>query len=446
MAFREAPRATRELPPGIPYIVGNEAAERFSFYGMKAILAVYMTQYLMDASGNKALMSENEATEWVHLFNAAAYFFPLIGALVSDGLWGKYPTIMRISLLYCAGHAALAVDDTRVGLVIGLALIAMGAGGIKPCVSAHVGDQFGEANKHLLEKVFGWFYAAINLGSAVAYLLIPVLLERYGPGLAFGVPGVLMAVATLVFWLGRNEFAHIPPAGARFFKETFTLDGFKSVARLFPLYGFIAVFWSLYDQTGSTWVLQAEKMDREFLGVTWLSSQIGAINPLLILLFIPLFATTIYPALNRLWPLSALRKIGLGLFLTVPSFLLTAWVETQIQAGLHPSIGWQLLAYVIITAAEILVSVTVLEFAYTQAPNSMKSLVMGFYWCSVSAGNLITAGVASINQRPDGSLLLAGADYYLFFSALMAAAALVYVPMARRFQVRSYVQDAARGA
>lgn len=446
MAFREAPLATRELPPGIPYIVGNEAAERFSFYGMKAILAVYMTQYLMDAAGNKALMSENEATEWVHLFNAAAYFFPLIGALVSDGLWGKYPTIMRISLLYCAGHAALAVDDTRVGLVIGLALIAMGAGGIKPCVSAHVGDQFGEANKHLLEKVFGWFYAAINLGSAVAYLLIPVLLERYGPGLAFGVPGVLMAVATLVFWLGRNEFAHIPPAGARFFKETFTLDGFKSVARLFPLYGFIAVFWSLYDQTGSTWVLQAEKMDREFLGVTWLSSQIGAINPLLILLFIPLFATTVYPALNRLWPLSALRKIGLGLFLTVPSFLLTAWVETQIQAGLHPSIGWQLLAYVIITAAEILVSVTVLEFAYTQAPNSMKSLVMGFYWCSVSAGNLITAGVASINQRPDGSLLLAGADYYLFFSALMAAAALVYVPMARRFQVRSYVQDAARGA
>ena len=446
MAFRSAPLATREMPPGIPYIVGNEAAERFSFYGMKAILAVYMTQYLMDASGNKAVMSESDATAWVHLFNAAAYFFPLIGALVSDGFWGKYPTIMRISLLYCAGHAALAVDDTRVGLMIGLALIAMGAGGIKPCVSAHVGDQFGAQNSHLLERVFGWFYAAINLGSAAAYLLIPVLLERVGPWLAFGVPGVLMGVATLLFWMGRNQFAHIPPARERFFKETFTREGFKSVARLFPLYGFIAVFWSLYDQTGSTWVLQAEKMDRDFMGVTWLSSQIGAVNPLLILLFIPLSAGVVYPLLNRVWPLTALRKIGLGLFLTVPSFLLTAWVEAQIQAGGHPSIGWQLLAYVIITAAEILVSVTVLEFAYSQAPNAMKSLVMGFYWCSVSAGNLITAGVAAVNQRPDGSLLLSGVDYYLFFSALMAAAALVYVPMAQRFQVRKYVQDAAPAA
>lgn len=446
MAYRERPLATDSMPPGIPYIVGNEAAERFSFYGMKAILAVYMTQYLVDATGQKAVMTESEATEWVHLFNAAAYFFPLIGSVISDGFWGKYPTIMRISLLYCAGHAALAIDDTRVGLMLGLALIAMGAGGIKPCVSAHVGDQFGERNKHLLEKVFGWFYAAINLGAAISYILTPLLLEHVGPWLAFGVPGVLMGVATLLFWMGRNQFAHVPPARERFFKETFTLEGFLSVARLFPIYGFIAVFWSLYDQTGSTWVLQAEKMDRDFLGVQWLSSQIGAVNPVLILLFIPLSVKVVYPAIERVWRLTALRKIGLGLFLTVPSFLLTAWVETQIQAGGHPSIGWQLLAYVIITAAEILVSVTALEFAYTQAPNAMKSLVMGFYWCSVSAGNLLTAGVASVNQRPDGSLILAGADYYLFFSGLMALAALVYVPMALRFQERTYVQDAAPAA
>ena len=333
MAWRTAPLNTPTLPPGIPYIVGNEAAERFSFYGMKAILAVYMTQYLVDAAGQKAVMTDSEATEWVHLFNAAAYFFPLIGSVISDGFWGKYPTIMRISLLYCLGHAALAVDDTRVGLMVGLALIAMGAGGIKPCVSAHVGDQFGEANKHLLEKVFGWFYAAINVGAAVSYIATPLLLEHVGPAVAFGVPGVLMALATFIFWLGRNDFAHIPPAGKRFFAETFTLEGFKAVARLFPLYAFIAVFWSLYDQTGSTWVLQAEKMDREFLGVTWLSSQIGAVNPVLILLFIPLSVKVGYPLLQRVWPLSALRKIGLGLFLTVPSFLLTAWVETQIQAG-----------------------------------------------------------------------------------------------------------------
>lgn len=443
MAYRSAPLATPGLPPGIPFIVGNEAAERFSFYGMKAILVIFMTKYLVDATGAAAPMSEPEATEWVHLFNAAAYFFPLLGAILSDGVLGKYRTILYISLLYCVGHAAMAVDHTRAGLLVGLALIALGAGGIKPCVSAHVGDQFSHQNKHLIERVFGWFYAAINVGAALSYLLTPWLLDRYGPALAFGVPGVLMGVATLVFWLGRRRYAHIPPAGRRFFRDTLTPDGLRALGRLVPLFAFVAVFWSLYDQTGSTWVLQAEKMDRRFLGVEWLSSQIGAVNPILILVFIPLFARGVYPALGRLWTLTPLRKIGLGLFLTVPSFAITAWVESQIQAGGTPNIGWQLLAYAIITAAEILVSVTCLEFSYTQAPNSMKSLVMGLYWCSVSAGNLFTALVNAFIQTPDGGSRLSGPDYFLFFTGLMAVASVLFVPLARAFQERTYVHDAA---
>lgn len=445
MAWRTAPLATKGMPPGIPYIVGNEAAERFSFYGMKAILVVFMTQYLTDASGSPAPMSEAEATEWAHLFNSAAYFFPLVGSLISDGFWGKYSTIVRISLLYCAGHAALAMDHTRAGLLIGLALIAMGAGGIKPCVSAHVGDQFSHQNQHLMERVFGWFYAAINVGAALSYLLTPWLLDRHGPALAFGVPGVLMGVATLVFWLGRKQYAHIPPGGRTFLEQTLTREGLGAIVKLLPLYAFVAVFWSLYDQTGSTWVLQAEKMDRSFLGVEWLSSQIGALNPILILLFIPLSTRVAYPLIGRYWPLTPLRKIGLGMFLTVPSFLITLWVETQIEAGLTPSIAWQLLAYVIITAAEILVSVTCLEFAYTRAPNAMKSLVMGLYWCSVAAGNLFTAAVNSWIQLPDGGTRISGPDYYLFFTAIMTGASILFVPMAMAFKERTYVHEAQSG-
>ena len=97
-------------------------------------------------------------------------------------------------------------------LGLGLALIALGAGGIKPCVSAHVGDQFGKQNKHLITKVFGWFYFSINFGSTVSMPLTPWLLEHYGPGWAFGVPGILMAIATFVFWLGRLQ---IRPYSAR---------------------------------------------------------------------------------------------------------------------------------------------------------------------------------------------------------------------------------------
>ncbi len=204
--YREMPDAISGVPPGIPYIVGNEAAERFSFYGMKAILAVFMTQYVVDASGQTAVFSEDEATTAIHLFVMAAYAFPFLGAILADGFLGKYRTILILSCVYCLGHLALALDDTRLGLAIGLTLIAMGAGGIKPCVSAHVGDQFGKVNAHLLERVFGWFYISINLGAVISMWLTPLLLEHVGPEWAFGTPGIFMALATLVFWLGRKRW------------------------------------------------------------------------------------------------------------------------------------------------------------------------------------------------------------------------------------------------
>ena len=160
--YLTTPISTDRMPPGVPYIVGNEAAERFSFYGMKAILVVFMTQYLMGQHGGLSVMSEEEAKYYFHVFTMAVYFFPLLGAMLADALLGKYRTVIGLSLVYCLGHLCLALDETRLGLFAGLALIALGAGGIKPCVSANVGDQFGSRNKHLLEKVFGWFYFSIN--------------------------------------------------------------------------------------------------------------------------------------------------------------------------------------------------------------------------------------------------------------------------------------------
>lgn len=164
-AYLTSPVASPDLPRGIPYITANEAAERFSFYGMRGILVVFMTKHLLDADGGFAPMSDAEAKSYYHLFTSAVYFTPLLGALLSDIFLGKYRTILSLSLVYCAGHLALALDDTRFGLALGLGLIALGSGGIKPCVSAHVGDQFGATNAKLLEKVFGWFYFAINLGA-----------------------------------------------------------------------------------------------------------------------------------------------------------------------------------------------------------------------------------------------------------------------------------------
>jgi POT family proton-dependent oligopeptide transporter len=239
------PLPSPTMPGGIPYIVANEAAERFSFYGMSAILTIFLTKYLMGTGGKLDPMSPNDAAICYHNFAAAVYFFPILGALVSDGLLGKYRTILSFSIIYCLGHLALASDDTRLGLFIGLGLIAFGAGGIKPCVSAHVGDQFGRENQHLLEKVFGWFYFSINLGGFVSQLLIPVLLTNYGPHVAFGVPGLLMLLATVCFWLGRNKFVHIPPGGLRFVREALSGVGLRAIGRLLVVYMFVAVFFAL---------------------------------------------------------------------------------------------------------------------------------------------------------------------------------------------------------
>jgi proton-dependent oligopeptide transporter, POT family len=497
------------MPPGIPFIIGNELAERFSFYGMKSILTVFMTQHLLDRAGEAAFMTDEQAKTWYHMFNAAAYFFPIVGAIISDVLWGKYRTILLISLMYCVGHGLLALMDVgpitglwdmKPLLLAGLVLIAMGAGGIKPCVSAHVGDQFGRGNKGLLTQVFNWFYFSINLGAATSTLLTPVLLVKFGPWAAFGLPGVLMAIATFVFWLGRNRFVHVPPAGWQQFKqETFGPDGRRAILALAPLFLiFVPVFWAIFDQTGSAWVLQAAAMDRRFMGMMWLEAQVQAVNPILILTLIPVFTYLVYPAMRLLFEPTPLRKIGIGLFLTVFAFAISAWIQIGIEnqgpeaaaalwaalneAGISgsgsldaaikaahaagwdqtrlqpyltemPNIGWQFVAYFVLTSAEILVSIVCLEFAYTQAPPRMKSFIMGVYFLGVSLGNLVTALVNKVIEIPaetdpetgevirEAGSWLGPVDYYWFFTGLMLATAIVYIFFAKfLYRGRTYIQ------
>ncbi|MDA1006093.1 MAG: POT family MFS transporter, partial [Verrucomicrobia bacterium] len=399
MAYRTSPDPENtRIPGGISYIVGNEAAERFSFYGMKGILAVFMVQYLhlMNATPDRP-MTEAAATEAVHLFNGWVYLTPFLGALISDIFFGKYRTIITLSIVYCLGHASLAFmgvqGEAKVWMILGLALICLGSGGIKPCVSAHVGDQFGQGNSHLLSKIFNWFYFAINLGALVSMLLTPWLLKWYGPHLAFGVPGVLMALATLFFWMGRRKFIHVPAGGTRFVEEIAKPEGWRTLLKVAPLYIFVAMFWALFDQTQSTWVFQAYDMDRKFLGFDWLPSQVQSINSLFVLTFIPLFAYGLYPLVDRFWKLTSLRKISIGLVGMAISFGLVAVIQTWIESGGRPNIGWQFLAYALLTAAEVMVSIVALEFAYTQSPRTMKSLVMCFYLGAVAMGNFFTAGV-----------------------------------------------------
>ncbi len=431
------------MPTGVPYIIGNELAERFSFYGMRTILMLFMTQGLVDHAGMKDVMSEPEAAKWMHVYMGAVYLTPLLGGLLADLLLGKYRTIIFLSLLYCLGHLILALDNTRSGLFWGLACVALGAGGIKPCVASHVGDQFGTRNAHLLPRIYYWFYFSINLGSVISTLLTPWLMKHFGPHVAFGIPGIFMLLATVVFWLGRNRFVHVLPQPRRFWQELTQREVLRSIAGLILIYLFIAMFWSLFDQTASRWVSQATRMDLTMFGVEVLPDQIQAANPLLVMLMIPFFSLVIYPLLDRVFKLTPLRKIGLGFAVAAFSFVIPAWVEGWIAAGEKPSIWWQVLAYVLITAAEIMVSITALEFSYTQAPARLKSFIMALFYASVFTGNLFTALVNASIERAGLASSLNGSAYYWFFAQCMAVTAVLFVFIARFYQGRTYLQDEA---
>ncbi len=201
------------LPRQIAYIIGNEGCERFSFYGMRNVLTVFLVSVLL--LDLPAAEREGAAKEVFHTFVIGVYFFPLLGGWLADRYFGKFKVILGLSVLYTFGHLLLALSESwRPGFYAGLGLIALGSGGIKPCVSAFVGDQFDASNRHRAKVVFDAFYWIINFGSFFATLLVPYLLQKYGPSVAFGVPGVLMALATVILWMGRNLYVQVPPAPA----------------------------------------------------------------------------------------------------------------------------------------------------------------------------------------------------------------------------------------
>ena len=446
-------RTPDRFPPQIKYLAWNEGCERFSFYGMSSILTIYMVKFLG--------VREHDAEANYHLFVSASYLMPLLGAWLADRFLGRYRVILWISFGYVLGHATIAIWETPAGLVAGLALIAIGAGGLKPTAAAYVGDQFDARSQHMLEKVYDLYYWMINMGSFTSMLIIPELLARYGARVAFAVPGVLMAVALVIFWRGRRLYVNVPPTGpnphgffrvvglalrklgtgrpgehwldtarAQFPPEA--VEGAKAVFRIVGVFAPIAAFWALFFQYGSSWVLQAERMNREVLGYTVKASQMGSLNATFVLATIPLLSGLVYPALQRRGrKVTALQKMQAGMYVTVLSFVWIFGVQVALDAGLRPHVAWQVPAYLFVSIGEVLVSVTALEFAYTQAPPSMKSVIMSLWYLTISAGSLLTAVVAWLKR-------FQGAWYFAFFAALMLGGALAFSWVARRYRPTSF--------
>src|SRR3954469_5508881 len=501
------------IPRQIRYIIGNEGCERFSFYGMRNILTMFLVSsllvYLPEADRARG------AKDVFHTFVIGVYFFPLLGGWLADRFFGKYHTIFWLSLIYCAGQACLAMSvHNRTGFYVGLGLIALGSGGIKPCVAAFVGDQFDQTNKHRAKVVFDAFYWIINFGSLFASFLTPLFLRYLGPAVAFGIPGALMFISTVILWLGRKRYVMVPPSPPnphsflRVCRDAITsgargrilaivgalatiiafllipklgfviaaclalvaviafgglgvwlqlgairgqhpdeaIDGVRSVLRVLVLFALVTPFWSLFDQKASTWVLQANAMSKP----SWFqSSQMQALNPLLVMLLIPFNNLVLYPAISRLGvQVTALRRMTIGIAFAGLSWIVVGAMQVVLNSGNAFSIAWQMLPYALLTLGEVLVSATGLEFAYSQAPLAMKGVIMAFWNLSVTIGNLwvlvVNAGVknGSVIDFIKSRGFEVMAFQMFFFAGFAFAAALAFGIVARRYPLADHYRKA----
>jgi POT family proton-dependent oligopeptide transporter len=525
------PERPARLPRQVPYIIGNEACERFSFYGMRNILVQFLISSVILAyvpEGER----EGTAKDIFHSFVIGVYFFPLLGGWLSDRFFGKYNTVLWFSLVYCAGHACLALfDDNRQGFYTGLFLIALGSGGIKPLVVSFVGDQFDQSNKSLAKIVFDFFYWTINFGSFFASLLMPLFLRSYGPAVAFGIPGVLMFIATLIFWLGRKQYVRVPPTRGEdpdsfynvartaltsqapgqgrpglmvaiaggviavaillcwalrptFWPEDFgfvisacvalgvliafggigvsmqlerargkhadaAVDSVRAVLRIIIVFALTTPFWSLFDQKASTWVIQGKAMTVPHDQWWWPSflvkeaGQMQALNPLLVMLIIPFNNIVLYPALRRMgWEPSALRRMGWGIAFSGFAWIGAGLIQLSIDSGASTSLAWQMLPYLLLTFGEVLVSATALEFAYSQATQGMKGIIMAFWYLASTFGSLWVL-MTNAAVRNDGvTAWIAGTGYsenaflMFFFAAFAFVAAAAFALYARNYRMQ----------
>ncbi|XP_077997803.1 solute carrier family 15 member 2-like [Glandiceps talaboti] len=359
-------------PKSIYFIVGNEFCERYSYYGMKAILVLYFTEIL--------LLSPSTATTIYHTFSLLCYLTPIFGAMLSDGYLGKFYTIFWLSWVYLIGSSTMSLtalppqttgDPYLWGPMLGLLLIAIGTGGIKPCVAAFGGDQFGKDQTNEVQVFFSIFYFSINCGSLLATFVTPILREDVQCfdndcyALAFGVPAVLLLVAIAIFVLGRVTIGYkmYPPQGnivwlvvkatGRAIKnrckgkqkqyehwldyasdkyDQRLINDAKILYHVLIMYVPLPVFWALFDQQGSRWTLQATQMDGSLGGFNLKPDQMQVLNPLLILLLIPIFDNIIYPCLKKCKiRCTHLQRMTWGMLFAAAAFVCSAFVQFAVN-------------------------------------------------------------------------------------------------------------------
>uniref|UniRef100_UPI0037E729A5 solute carrier family 15 member 1 n=1 Tax=Semicossyphus pulcher TaxID=241346 RepID=UPI0037E729A5 len=351
---------------------------------MRAVLVLYFKYFLR--------WDDDMATSIYHTFVALCYLTPILGAIVADSWLGKFKTIIYLSIVYAIGQVTMAVsaihditDTNRDGTpdnmtfhvvmsMVGLFLIALGTGGIKPCVAAFGGDQFGDHQERQRRTFFSVFYLCINGGSLLSTIITPILRAQecgiYSQqkcySLAFGVPAALMMVALVVFIVGSGMYYKAEPQGnimldvckcigfaiknryrhrgqqypkrqhwmdwAEEKYEKLLIAQIKMVLKVLFLYIPLPMFWTLFDQKGSRWTLQATNMDGNFGLLVIQPDQMQTVNPILILTLVPIMDSLIYPLIKKCGlNFTSLKRMTVGMLMAAIAFVCAALVQIQID-------------------------------------------------------------------------------------------------------------------
>ncbi|XP_043674367.1 peptide transporter family 1-like isoform X1 [Vespula pensylvanica] len=365
----EATETKLKYPKSVFFIISNEFCERFSFYGMRTVLTLYLRNVLN--------YTDNTSTVIYHIFTMFVFFFPLFGAILADSILGKYRTIFYVSIIYTVGQLLLALSAVpplglppREFALVGLFLIAIGSGGIKPCVSAFGGDQFVlPQQEQQLSTFFSVFYFSINSGSLISSFLTPILrsdVTCFGDktcySLSFLIPAILMSISIVIFVLGKPLYKIVDLKGNIVVDVTKCIyyaikkkiqskekvdhwldhssdkygqklvEDIKDSLQVLKMFLPLPIFWALFDQQGSRWTIQATRMDGKVGNFLIQSDQMQVFNPLLVVIFIPIFETCIYPIFSKIHLLNTpLKKLTVGGVLAALSFVISAIVELQLE-------------------------------------------------------------------------------------------------------------------
>lgn len=424
-------------PTAIWFFFWGELAERCSFYGVKVILVVYMTKTLQ--------MSDGDATRWESWFTAACFFTPLLGGWIADRYLGKYWTIVGFAIPFVLGNALLMLEG-QAFLFIGLAIIALGSGVIKPNISSLMGmtyEQQRPGKDQLRSDAFTMFYWAINVGSLISKLIMPRLRDYRGPNQAFILPTVLMTVALTIFALGKRFYAvDIPTRKAPLTPEEKQQRWFVFF-RLLGVFALIIVFWSIYFQKDNVWVLFVrDKIDTRLFGVTYSPDQFSFLNAFFILTLLPL-VSVLFKVLGRFG--INLRPTDKMLF----GFVFTALAAaTFVTVDLLPSnekhsLLWIIFAFIFLTIGEILISPVGLELAFVAAPKSMKSFVTACFLLTSSIASYANGLITPLySKTTEGVRLFTPMQYFGAQVILALAAMLALYFVAKPFNRRLAEQTA----